>query len=410
MTDFHTSRTILAVTIAAAVSWTSLALPLEADTGTDFPSPMSGPGVETIKKSQQKKIQRGWEEVIAGDLVDGRKRVARLGRLAPARLLEYQIRLTEGRDDITDELAAFCEEKPDYAAAWVTLSIAAERAGSELVALQAARRAGELWTTSPWGDRAADLERRWIRDRIEEAERLFDSGDFDAALTELDAVDALDSLNRESVLLAAKIAFADDQIDRAVELLSELPDDPDARFLEGQIAESRQNWQSAMDSYSSLPEDYPERGSALQRAQIRWRLTLLPKYARQSMESDQITRGDLAVVLVSIRPRLETLQGGPVPVMSDIVDYPGQREIITVVRLGIMNADRRGHRFYPDGEAALETIRGAIQRTKSLLGLPAPVWCGESDVVGSACISIPSPTSGGSIVEAVFDVVSGAGS
>lgn len=410
MTDFHTSRTILAVTLAAAVSWTSLALPLEAGTGTDFPSPVSGPGVETIKKSQKKKIQRGWEEVIAGDLVDGRKRVARLGRLAPARLLEYQIRITEGRDEITDELAAFCEEQPNYAAAWVTLSIAAERAGSEVVALQAARRAGELWTTSPWSDRAADLERRWICDRIEEAERLFDSGDLDAALTELNAVDALDPLNRESVFLAAKIAFADDQIDRAVELLGELPDDPDARFLEGQIAESRQNWQSAMDSYSSLPEDYPERGSALQRAQIRWRLTLLPKYARQSMESDQITRGDLAVVLVSIRPRLETLQGGQVPVMSDIVDYPGQREIITVVRLGIMNADRRGHLFYPNGVAALETIRGAIQRTRSLLGLPAPVWCGESDVVGSACISIPSPTNGGSIVEAVFDVVSGAGS
>ena len=408
MTDLHTPRAILAITIAAAVSCASF--PLEAGTDEQFPSPVSGPGVEAIKKSQRKKIQRGWEEVIAGDLRAGRKRVARLGRLVPAQLLEYQIRLTEGGEDITDDLAAFCQEKPDYAAAWVTLSIAAERAGSELVALRAARRAGELWTASPWGDRAADLEQRWIRDRIEEAERLFGTGDLAAAMTELDAVRALDPQNRQPILLTAKIALANDQIDRAVELLSELPDDPDARFLEGKIAESRQNWQSAMDSYSSLPEDYPERGSALQRAQIRWRLTLLPNYARQSMESDRITRGDLAVILVSIQPRLETLQGGPVPVMSDIVDYPGQREIITVVRLGIMNADRRGHLFYPDGEAALETIRGAIQRSRSLLGLPAPVWCEKSDVVGSACISMPSPTSGGSIVEAVLDVVSGAGS
>ena len=66
------------------------------------------------------------------------------------------------------------------------------------------------------------------------------------------------------------------------------------------------------------------------------------------MVAEDLTRGDLAVVLVSVLPRLETLPGGAVPVMSDIVDHPGQREIITVVRLGIMNADRRGHLFYPD--------------------------------------------------------------
>ena len=127
------------------------------------------------------------------------------------------------------------------------------------------------------------------------------------------------------------------------------------------------------------------------------------------MVAEQATRGDLAVVLVSIQPRLETLPGGTVPVMSDIVDHPGQREIITVVRLGIMKADRRGHLFYPNGPADVDTVREALQRSMALLGLPAPVWCEEPDVVGSACTSIPSPPSGGTIVNAVLDPRSGVG-
>jgi len=89
--------------------------------------------------------------------------------------------------------------------------------------------------------------------------------------------------------------------------------------------------------------------------------------------------------------------------MSDIVDHPGQREIITVVRLGIMSADRREHRFFPDAPVSIETVQDAIQRTRTLLGLTAPVWCTDSDVVGSGCLSITPPPSGGAVVRAVLD-------
>ena len=80
-----------------------------------------------------------------------------------------------------------------------------------------------------------------------------------------------------------------------------------------------------------------------------------------------------------------------------------QREIITVVRLGIMSADRREHRFFPDAPVSMETVRDAIQRTRTLLGLTVPVWCTEPDVVGSGCLSITPPPSGGAVVRAVLD-------
>ena len=405
------SRQRLAVVLAAVLSAIVLAQPIAADTGgrLDLPSPLAGPGVTPIKKAQRKKIERGWRELLAGDPAESLKRAIRAGEVAPAGLLLLQIHLTQGETGTTDRLAAFCEKHPEYAAAWITLSVAAEAVGSEVLALAAARRGAELWPEPPWGDRAADIYRRWVDDRVAEARKLFDSGDFSAALDELEAVDALDPERSDALLLTAEIFVADGRIDVAEGLLERFPDDPDAQFLAGEIAERRGDWQSAMENYSSLPTDYPGRNAALERAQIRWRLALLPRYARASMTAEELTRGDLAVVLVSVLPRLETLPGGVVPVMSDIVDYPGQREIITVVRLGIMDADRRGHLFYPDLPVTMGTVREATQRSRALLGRPAPVWCTQGDVVGSGCTSIPSPPSGGAVINAVLDSMSGAG-
>jgi len=397
------------VLVFGVVSSTAVfAPPVEATAGVDLPSPLSGPGVPVVKKSQEKKIERAWRELAAGDPIESSKRVQRAKDAAASQLLKYQIQLIDGSRDVVDELVSFCGAYPDYAAAWLTLSIAAEDAGLESTALDAARRSALIWADPPWGQRAADLERRWIDDRIARAERLLENGDSAAAMAELRAAKAVDPQRGDSALLEAKILISNGQLDQAQDLLVDIATVPEAVLLQGQIGEERGDWQRAMESYSSLPEGYPGRDVALHRAQTRWRMTLLPNYARAAMASDNLTRGDLAVVLVSVLPRLETMAGGAVPVMSDIVDQPGQREIITVVRLGIMTADRRDHLFYPESEADLETVRQAVHKSRSLLGLPAPEWCTDRDVIGSGCISLPSPASGGAVVDAVLDQTSGA--
>jgi tetratricopeptide (TPR) repeat protein len=404
------NRSVAAISVVVgAVLWFAFGNPpVGAGTRPDLPSPLAGPGVPEVTKSQGKKIDRAWRELVAGDPIASLRRAERAAGLAPTRLLKLQIRFTEGETDITGELVSFCNDHPDYAAAWMTLSVAAEEAGLEPTAFDAARRGARLWTTPPWGERAADLERRWVDDRIANAVRLFATGQPDAAITELDAARALDPQRGDAAILEARIYLADGRLDEAEATIADLVAEPEAMLLRGRIGEARGDWESAMESYSSLPGDYPGRAEALERAQTRWRMTLLPEYARQAIASENLTRGDLAVVLVSVLPRLETMPGGPVPVMSDIVDQPGQREIITVVRLGIMNSDRRGHDFYPNTEADIETVRQAIYKSRSLLGLPAPRWCPEPSVVRSDCISIPSPTSGGSVVNAVLDPISGA--
>ncbi len=401
-------RPVAVIVLGVVLSWAVFVPPVEAKTRLDLPSPLSGPGVPAVKRSQEKKIERAWRELAAGDLIESDKRVQRARDVAAGQLLKYQIQLIDGKSDVVDELVSFCGSYPDYAAAWLTLSIAAEDSGLEAIALDAARRSALIWSDPPWGERAADLERRWVDDRIAKAERLLENGDSSAAMAELQAAKAVDPQRSDSALLEAKILISNDQLDEAQDRLADIATLPEALLLQGQIGEERGDWQYAMESYSSLPEDYPGRDVALNRAQTLWRMTLLPKYARAAMATENLTRGDLAVVLVSVLPRLETMVGGAVPVMSDIVDQPGQREIITVVRLGIMTADRRDHLFYPESEADLETVRQAVHKSRSLLGLPTPEWCTDRDVIGSGCLFIPSPTSGGSVIDAVLDQTSGA--
>jgi hypothetical protein len=368
-----------------------------------LPDPTSGPGVSELTRSQTRKLGRAWREFVSGDYAESRSRVARAGAVAPAELLGFQIEIEERGLESLDELLAFCGRHPDYAAAWITLSIAAERAGSEATAYDAAVVGADLWPGSTWQSRPAELHRRWVEDRLARAGRLLESGDPGAALVEIDGVETVEPRRQDAAMLRAQALVDTGRADEAEELLAQLTDLPAAVFLSATIAEDRGDLQTAMHRYAALPTDYPGRAEALSRTQTRWRLTLLPSYARASLNADRITRADLAVILVSLQPRLATLPGGPVPVMSDVVDHPGQREIITVVRLGIMSADRLEHRFYPDVLVDTETVREAVERTRALAGLPALVWCADLAVVRSTCTTIPSPPNGSAVAAAVLD-------
>jgi tetratricopeptide (TPR) repeat protein len=359
--------------------------------------------------SQKREIERGWKALAAGDPAAARSRAARAGQVAPAELLAYQTMLVAGDTDIAAGIAALCEDNPGYAAAWITLSVAAERSGDETTALGAARRGADLWSVPPWTNRVDLLYERWVTERIADAEGLLAEGDAGAALGRLESVLALDPTRTDASLLEARSLVALDRLDEADDVLTSLPADPGVDLLLGQIAESRGDWQAAMDSYSALPADHPDRSTCLRRAQTRWRMSVLPAYAQDAVSSLHLTRAALAVVVVSSQPALETLAGGTVPVMSDIVDLESQREIITVVRLGIMDADRLGHLFHPDRLVDVDIARETVERVARVLGFPDPEWCAGPDVASADCVWVSSPPSGPAMVSAILGLGSGVG-
>ncbi|HSL16838.1 MAG TPA: tetratricopeptide repeat protein [Methylomirabilota bacterium] len=396
---------VLAVAIAA---WLT-ALPTQAVTTRELPSPLEGPGAPSLTRSQTRSLQRSWRELADGDLEAAAKRAGRARDTVPGQLLAAQIRLAAGEADVKPDLVALCDRNPDYAGAWITLSVAAERVGDEIMALFAARRGAELWSDPRWTGRAEELEGRWVTERLERARGLLRDGSLESALTETRMALELAPDAPGAAVLEAEILLAAGRLDDAEAALADAPDSPGSPLIRGRIAELRGDWQAAMESYAMLPADHPERGAALDRAQIRWRLSVLPAHVDKAMASERLSRGELAVILVSLQPRLETLPGGSIPVMSDIVDHPGQREIVTAVRLGIMDADLLDHRFHPEAPASPAAVRRALDRAAVLLGESPARWCEEEDVVGSSCTSLGSPVTGEAVVNAVLDKAPGAG-
>ena len=126
-------------------------------------------------------------------------------------------------------------------------------------------------------------------------------------------------------------------------------------------------------------------------------------YVRESLTTSEMNRSDLAVILVALAPEVETLPSKQVPLMSDIVDMPSQREIITATRLGLIDIDRLEHRFDPLRQVTAGEVESAITRLGHLLDYPLPAWCGES--TKEPCVSFSNPIAGEQVASVIIEMV-----
>ncbi len=399
-----------------------------------FPSPDSGPGRPDLERSQQELVATGWKALLAGDPTKARSSAARMGAGPAAQLLALQAAILEGGEDPAPDLAKLTASQEGYAAAWLTLAAAAEQAGDEATALGAATRGAELWPEKRWIERRRALYQHWVGDRIETARGLYESRAPDAALEALQPALSLDPNNREAVLLAARALIDLEQPDRAeaalaglprdlevvrlagniaeargdlsaaMRIYTSLPENPEAVLLAAGVAEAQSDWLSAMNLYQSLPDDRPEKGPGLRRAQLRWRVSVLPEYVQEAVSSPGLDRSQLAVVLVTLAPAVETLPGGQVPLLSDVMTLPSQDEILTATRLGLVESDRLLHRFHPESPVTAEEARSAVENLGRLLDLKGPRWC-TGDVDNRPCAEFVEPVSGETVAEVVIDMV-----
>lgn len=226
------------------------------------------------------------------------------------------------------------------------------------------------------------------------------------ALGDLDRAEiVLSSLPRDAevVLLAGSLAEARGDLNAAMRIYASLPDHPEAILKAIGIAEAEDDWQSAMNLYSSLPDDIPEKSVGLRRAQLRWRISVMPAYVQEAVDSKRLNRAELAIVLVTLAPKVETLPGGQVPLLSDIMKQPAQREILTAVRHGLVDSDRLEHRYHPDRPVSATDVQYSITTLASLLSLDGFTWCTGEDEAN--CVTIEEPIAGEEVADIVINLV-----
>jgi tetratricopeptide (TPR) repeat protein len=399
----------------------------------DFPAPDKGPGRPELSRADQKHIDEGWEALRSGNPSAARASASQAGESPAFELLSLQAALI-ANDSVMSGLEALTKEHSGYAAAWLTLSVAAENANDEALALDAAARGAELWSDKRWTEREQALYQRYVGARIESARVQYENEQAQAALETLGPALALDPDNRNAVLLKARTLVALDQPDRAEAALSALPRDPEVVRLAGSIAEARgdlsaamriysslpedpesvllavaiaesqADWLTAMNLYTSLPDDRPEKGPGLRRAKLRWRVSVMPEYVQEAVHSAELDRAQLAVVVVSLAPRVETLPGGQVPLLSDVMTLPSQNEILTAARLGLIRSDQFLHRFNPQRLATANEVRYAVDSLARLLELNSLRWCTD-ETDDEPCAAVVEPITGEAVASMVIEVV-----
>jgi len=368
-----------------------------------FPSPTAGPGSPELDRTGLQALDDGWRSLLEDRAAEATAAARTVGGRAGT-LLELQAAGLADPAAVLDGLRDLTRSNAGYAAAWLTLSIFAERSGDEQAAWRAARRGAELWPTEPWSGRVRSLGERWIGDRVDAARDAVGSSPAEALETVRRAL-ALDPDNPDGRLVEARALLGLDRLDEAEAAAVEVEDRPEAQLLLGEIAERRGDWLGAMSRYQEVPAGVPGRDRALLRAQLRWRLEVLPGWVREAADSPSLTRRQLAVLLVSLLPQLESLEGGPVPLMSDIVDLPGRGAIVTAVRLGLMSVDRLEHRFDPHRTVTPEQTRDAVDAAVARLGWSPVDWC--DDVVSSGCSDIDAPVTGHAVTRVLLELAEG---
>ncbi len=365
----------------------------------DIPSPLTGPGREPIDSTERKAIAGAWADLLSGRTAEARAMVTRFAG-SQTELLRLQLSLVEEPSaELQDRLESFTAEHPQYAAGWATLSTAAESMGDESKALEAARRSSRLWPSGPYSGRTDALQQRWINDRIERGKEILAGGQPMEALSMVEQALALNPDNQAGLLARAEALVSLEQGPEAEAALSSLGALPEALILRAEMASSQGRWQHAMDLLGALPDDHPDKDRSLRRAQLMWRISILPPHVHDAVNAQSVTRENLAVILLALVPSLEVKNGGTTPLMTDVIGLPSQRAILTAARLDIMSADRVDMLFHPQRTVTRVEAQSAIEAVSHLAGLSTPLWCppGMSPVDG--CILIQEPIKGMAVAE-----------
>jgi len=392
-------------------------------------SPLDG-WMQPLESGTRSMLQNGFDQLQQGEPSGAMARAAGLldasPGLKPASLLAAQAEFVAGRNAAAlDRLSSWVESEPAYKSAtllWARLA----QLGDDPITAYAAYKS--LDATMPIAARGAAatyekamqaLDRRLQMDlsagrlaaakesleqmrswgpvdsvRTLEAERLLGAASGDAR-SELEALRALVELGHNRGELVERMADLElrvGDLERGMQLLEGLlARDPEDRALEHKLT----------------------------KAELLWRLRLLPEDVQALVELQELSRSDYAMMLYWLVPGLRQARAGSARIATDILDHEHRQEIVRVLNRGLMTMDSTLHRFEPDQpvlrSAALRSLlemvreRGAAGECAQYLGFnpePSPSFlcelahqCGILDDI-SACL--PGATlSGAEAVELV---------
>jgi len=318
-----------------------------------------------------KRFSDAWLAILGGDYTTARKRLeeirAKEPGYAPAQLAEAAIALRQGKTDAARPIVErILTKRPHYTAAEV---YAAEIAIAEKRPREAYDRYREIATRPNAPD--------FVAERIGELRTsLFDqlysaaiaAPDDEAVRLLRDALAINPSAGAARILLAQKLVGQHKFDEARTELEPVLNSgDVDRAEVQEALAEidiSRGRYEAAIARYERLSKRDRRFAARLDEIKRQYADANMPTQFRRAIESEAITRGDLAVLMYwkVASVRFASNMAAP-PIAIDIGETPGRDEIVRAMALGIYQVDpvtRRVGPYTPVNAGALTRIAARL--------------------------------------------------
>lgn len=373
-----------------------------------IPDPLPAPAAAAaLTETQKKALYLALAAAERGDREAARRELRRLPGDHPAvRLTTLEVRFLLG-ERVGDEVKRLAEEQVDYLPLLGFAAQSLQAEGRHDEALGPARRLLQAGSNGAAARRVRELESLVIGGKAAEARAALKAGDAARAITV--AGDALALVPGAVSLLEVLVSahLAEGNVPAAARLVPSLPDDAEGLALKGQVAMAGQQWDVAAEMFARLPADYPGRCSLLVDARRRARLAQAPPYVQKALSSENLTRAELAALVVWEAPTVVEGARGAVSVFEDIVNLGERRDVVTVVRAGVMDGDSVIRRFFPHRRVRARELVEVAERLAMVVGRPRPEWCGETR--RSGCVEAPGEVVTGSVASALLRQVAAGG-
>ncbi len=349
-----------------------------------------------------KRFDEAWRAILAGDYTTARKRLdtinAKEPGYVPAQLAEAAIDLREGKTDAARPIVERSRaHHPYYTAAQV---YAAEIAIVE-------KRSREAYNVY------RDIASRpgapaFVAERIAELRtELFDqlygaalaAPDEDAVRLLRDALSINPEGNAARILLAQKLV-GQHKYDEGLVTLDPLLKGADADRSEVQeaLAEidlNRGRYESAIARYERLAKRDRRFAARVDEIKQSYAESNMPSQFRRAIESEAVTRGDLAVLMYwkVASVRFASNLATP-PIAVDVSETPGRDEIVRAIALGIYQVDPVTRRVNPFSAVNAAALARTSARLLALRGAACARGAGSDPQKVLAACAIVDPTLG----------------
>jgi tetratricopeptide (TPR) repeat protein len=338
----------------------------------------------TATPAIEKRFEAAWQSFLAGNDADARKRLTdirtRDASYVPAALALAAIDTRDGKLDVArNEVDQIAAKQPRYTAAEVYQAEIA-------IAEKRMRDALDLYRTVATRTSAPPT----ARERITELEtqlfnQLFGAAnvapDEEAIRLLREALRLQPGASAARILLVQKLVGQHSYDDARRELEPMLDRDADRADVQEALAEidiGRGRYQEALVRYERLARRDAKYSRRFEEIKTQFAEANTPPLVRRALESDAVTRADVAVMMYWKVAAVRFAQNlPPPPIATDIGEAPGREEIIRAIALGIFQVDqvtRRVGPFTPVTNGALARIAARLLATRGATcarGLPA---------------------------------------